>query len=124
MAQDQYPKYMDIVDFIQYDVYPITNIRKADGEKYLEWVGKGISSIRKWTDNKKPALCWIETTHIKDAAHCPTPAQTACEVWITMVHGARGVGYFCHDFTQKVKPASALSRDANMLASSRSPTPS
>jgi hypothetical protein len=97
-------------------VYPITNIRKADGEKYLEMVGTGVSRIRKWTDNKKPVLCWIETNHIKDPAHAPTPAQTACEVWITMVHGARGVGYFCHDFTQKVKPASTLSRDANMLA--------
>ena len=115
MPQDQYPKYMGIVDFIQYDVYPITNIRKPDGEKYLEWVGQGISKIRKWSDNK-PALCWIETTHIKDPAKKPTPAQTACEVWITMVHGARGVGYFCHDFTLTVKQASALSRDKDMLA--------
>jgi len=113
---EDYPKYMSVVDFIQYDVYPITNIRKADGEKYLEMVGTGVSRIRKWTGNKKPVWCWIETTHIKDPAHAPTPAQTACEVWITMVHGARGVGYFCHDFTLKEKAASALSRDQAMLA--------
>jgi hypothetical protein len=118
-AYEDYPRYMGIVDFIQYDVYPITNIRKADGEKYLEMVGQGVSRIRQWTGNKKPVLCWIETTHIKDTAHAPTPTQTACEVWITMVHGARGVGYFCHDFTLKTKSASALSRDAAMLAQLR-----
>jgi hypothetical protein len=113
---EDYPKYMGIVDFVQYDVYPITNIGKDDGENYLEMVGQGVTRIRQWTGNKKPVLCWIETNHIKSPKHAPTPAQTACEVWVTMVHGARGVGYFCHDFTLETKKASALSRDEPMLA--------
>ena len=112
----EYPRYMQVVDFVQYDVYPITNIGKADGEKYLEWTGIGVSRIRAWTGNKKPVLCWIETNHIKNPNKAPTPAQTNCEVWITMAHGARGVGYFCHDFTIETKKASALSRDKDMLA--------
>lgn len=111
-----YPKYMAPVDFIQYDVYPITNSKRLDGENYLELVGQGVSRIRKWTGDKKPVMCWIETTQIKHPTKKPTPAQTNCEVWITMVHGARGVGYFCHDFTLKSKRASALSRDKAMLA--------
>jgi hypothetical protein len=111
-----YPKYMAAVDFIQYDVYPITNTRQPEPEKKLEMVGQGISFIRQWTGNQKPAMCWIETNHIKDPNRAPTPAQTNCEVWITMVHGARGVGYFCHDFTLPEKKASALSRDQAMLA--------
>lgn len=116
IEREMYPKYMAAVDFIMYDVYPITNTRQPEPEKKLEMVGQGISLIRKWTDNKKPAMCWIETNHIKDPNKTPTPAQTACEVWITMVHGARGVGYFCHDFTLAEKKASALSRDKEMLA--------
>lgn len=114
--RSEYPKYMAAVDFIQYDVYPITNSRRKDGENYLELVGQGVSRIRGWTDNKKPVMCWIETTHIKDPKRKPTPAQTNCEVWITVVHGARGVGYFCHDFTLAERRASALSRDKEMLA--------
>ena len=116
--RSEYPKYMAPVDFIQYDVYPITNSKREDGEKHLELVGQGVSRIREWTDNKKPVMCWIETTHINDAKHAPTPSQTACEVWITMVHGARGVGYFCHDFTapKELGRARALSRDKDMLA--------
>ncbi|MBN2583517.1 MAG: hypothetical protein JXL80_10645 [Planctomycetes bacterium] len=114
--RSEYPKYMEVVDFIQYDVYPITNSKRPDGEKYLELTGQGVSRIRGWTGNAKPVMCWIETTHIKDPDKAPTPAQTNCEVWITMVHGARGVGYFCHDFTLKEKRASALSRDKAMLA--------
>jgi hypothetical protein len=122
----EYPKYMAVVDFIEYDVYPITNahyfdvdpatkVKKEYGEKHLDLVGQGVSRIRGYTENKKPAICWIETNHIKNADVAPTPAQTACEVWDTMVHGARGVGYFCHDFTLKAKTASALSRDEGML---------
>ena len=111
----EYPKYMAPVDFIMYDVYPITNARYDDGEKHLELVGEGISRIRGWTDNKKPAICAIETGHIKNTEKAPTPAQTACEVWITMVHGARGTIYFCHDFTLPEKKASALARNKPML---------
>jgi len=115
IERSEYPKYMDPVDFIMYDVYPITNSRREDGENYLELTGQGVSRIRQWTANKKPVMCWIETTHIKHPTKAPTPAQTGCEVWITMVHGARGVGYFCHDFTLESKRASALSRDKAML---------
>lgn len=116
IERSEYPKYMAAVDFVQYDVYPITNSRRADGENYLELVGQGVSRIREWTGDTKPVMCWIETTHIKDPEKKPTPAQTNCEVWITMVHGARGVGYFCHDFTLESRRASALSRDKEMLA--------
>jgi len=114
--RSEYRRYMKVVDFIQYDVYPITNSRRADGENYLELTGQGVSRIRQWTNNRKPVMCWIETNHIKHPTKAPTPAQTCCEVWICMVHGARGVGYFCHDFTLPAKRASALSRDAAMLA--------
>jgi hypothetical protein len=116
IERSEYPKYMAPVDFIQYDVYPITNSKRPDGENYLELTGQGVSRIRGWTGGKKPVMCWIETTHIGNKDKAPTPAQTNCEVWITMVHGARGVGYFCHDFTLETKRASALSRDAAMLA--------
>ncbi|MBV9996649.1 MAG: hypothetical protein JO127_15705 [Caulobacteraceae bacterium] len=27
----------------------------------------------------------------------PTPAQVNAEVWISLINGARGIGYFCHD---------------------------
>ena len=116
IPRDMYPKYMEIVDFIQYDVYPITNSKREDGENYLDLTGQGVSRIRKWTGDKKPVMCWIETTRIKHPTKSPTPAQTNCEVWTTMVHGARGVGYFCHDFTLESRRASALSRDKAMLA--------
>jgi hypothetical protein len=127
LPREMYPKYMEVVDFIQYDVYPITNARlfsvdKATGkrvefgDKHLDLVGQGVSRIRGYTGGKKPVMAWIETNHIKNPDIAPTPAQTACEVWDAMVHGARAIGYFCHDFTLKEKRASALSRDAAMLA--------
>jgi len=116
IERTEYPKYMAPVDFVMYDVYPITNARLPDGEKHLELVGEGVSRIRGWTGNQKPVMCAIETGHIKNPDKAPTPAQTACEVWITMVHGARGAVYFCHDFTLAEKKASALARNRPMLA--------
>jgi len=126
LPREEYPKYLAVVDFIQYDVYPITNAgfvevdkatgkRREFGEKHLDIVGQGVSRLRGWSGGK-PVMAWIETGHIKNKDVAPTPAQTACEVWDAMVHGARGIGYFSHDFTQKVKPASALARNTEMLA--------
>jgi hypothetical protein len=45
-------------------------------------------------------MAWIESTDMNAAGgdHLPTAAQMRAEVWMTLVHGARGFGYFCHIF--------------------------
>ena len=40
----------------------------------------------------------IETTAL-DPGHAVTPAQLRAEVWMAIIHGARGIVYFVHEFT-------------------------
>jgi NADH/NAD ratio-sensing transcriptional regulator Rex len=61
-------------------------------------VGEGISNLKNWSLKEKPTWCWIETTRINSTVK-PTPAQVRSEVWMAIIHGATGVGYFCHEFS-------------------------
>jgi hypothetical protein len=136
LPRSEYRKYMEPADFIQYDFYPIANFKwrfsdsqadanaaepmRKDGERHLDMVGQGISRIRRWTNNQKPVMAWIETSHNhnRDGNRIATPQQTNCEVWVAMVYGARGVAYFSHDFFLPIEvgQAAALSRNKPMLA--------
>jgi hypothetical protein len=53
-----------------------------------------------WGKDSRPAWCWIECTKIDQTSPGkPTPAQVRSEVWMALIHGAKGFGYFCHIFT-------------------------
>ena len=57
----------------------------------------------------KPVWNWIETTGIDDPADTPTPAQIRAEVWMSLVHGSAGIGYFAHIFSPSFIEAGLLS---------------
>jgi len=42
---------------------------------------------------------WIVCTRIGATNGKPTPAQVKAEVWMSIVHGSMGIGYFVHQFT-------------------------
>jgi hypothetical protein len=45
----------------------------------------------------------------------PTPSQVKTEVWMSLIHGSRGIIYFVHVFQPKSNPAGLLA-DAEMSA--------
>lgn len=106
--------YLKGCDIASFDIYPV-NSREEEVEGQLWYVAKGINSLQEWSDNKKPAWCWIETTRISDKAkRKPTPAEVRSEVWMALIHGAKGFGYFCHSFVGKTQDA-ALLHDSEMI---------
>lgn len=111
VSQNGYLKGCDIASF---DIYPV-NSSEEEVEGQLWYVAKGIDNLQEWSDHQKPAWCWIETTRISDKAkRKPTPAEVKSEVWMALIHGARGFGYFCHSFVGKTDDA-ALLHDAEMI---------
>jgi hypothetical protein len=77
---------------------------------------KGIDSLKRWYDHSKPVYTWIETTRIgKDSPRKPTPQEVKTQVWMALIHGANGIGYFCHSFYPSNDDA-ALLHDKQMLA--------
>jgi hypothetical protein len=106
--------YLKGCDIASFDIYPV-NSTEDDVEGQLWYVAKGIDSLQEWSDNQKPAWCWIETTRISEkATRKPTPAEVKSEVWMALIHGAKGFGYFCHSFVGKMQDA-ALLHDAEMI---------
>lgn len=98
---EHYAAYIGGADIVSYDVYPVNSGYP------LWWVGEGVSRLRKWANYKKPVWAWIEASAIQGGAK-PSPAQIRSEVWMSIIHGAMGIGYFCHQFRPKENDAAPL----------------
>ena len=95
VANNGYLKGCDIASF---DIYPV-NSSETEVKDSLWYVAKGVDNLLEWSDHSKPIWCWIETTRIgEDSERKPTPAEVKSEVWMALIHGASGFGYFCHSF--------------------------
>jgi hypothetical protein len=76
----------------------------------LWYVPRGVERLRQWTDDKKDVWCCIETTGISNENRSPTPQEVRSEVWMALIHGARGIIYFAHQFKPKFIEAGLLAR--------------
>ena len=107
-----YPEYIEGCDIVSFDIYPVTS--KYDLIRNNLWyVPQGIDNLRRWSGDSKPVWCWIETTHI-NSENNPNPSQVKAEVWMALIHGAKGFGYFCHEWVPEFN-ANALFDDPVMF---------
>lgn len=112
VANNGYLKGCDISSF---HIYPV-NAHEEEVAGKLWYVAQGIDNLRSWSNSIKPAWCWIETTRINEQSkRKPTPAEVKAEVWMALIHGAKGFGYFCHSFVGGKTDDIALLHDAEML---------
>jgi hypothetical protein len=111
---EDYPEYIKGCDIVCYDIYP-----KAEGAAELAtalWhVPLGVRRLRQWCQDTKPVWVHIETGIINHPGSRPTPADVRAEVWMALIHGARGIDYFVHQFKPTFNEH-ALLDDASMLA--------
>jgi hypothetical protein len=92
--------YLKGCDIASFDIYPVNNW-DSETSGNLWYVANGIDNLKEWSDYSKPVWCWIETTKIHDKSpRKPTPAEVKSEVWMALIHGANGYGFFCHSFTK------------------------
>src|SRR4029079_18605856 len=73
------------------------------------------SRLRKWSNDRKIVWNCIECTHISNPRAKATPHQVKAEVWMSLIHGSRGLIYFVHQFQPKFNEH-ALLDDPEMLA--------
>jgi hypothetical protein len=93
-----YPDYIKGSDIISFDIYPANSTYTAI-KGNLDYVARGVDNLITWTGGAKPVWNWIECTGIDDVNAKPTPEQVKAEVWMSIVHGSMGIGYFVHQFT-------------------------
>lgn len=100
--------YLRGCDIASFDIYPVNNTDE-ETRNNLWYVPKGIDSLRSWVNYSKPVWCWIECTKIAgNRSRKPTTAEVKSEVWMALIHGANGFGYFCHSFTEPEDDAALL----------------
>ena len=80
------------------------------------YVAKATDNLHACSGNTKPVWCAIECTKTQtNSAAKPTPAQVKTEVWMALVHGAKGIGYLCYSRASSFEMA-ALLKDKVMSA--------
>jgi hypothetical protein len=116
LTPDNYRAYCKAADIISFDVYPVTNIgADKEGHNRLAITAKGVSRLIDWTDGEKPVWIILETTHINNRQEKPTGAEVKTQVWMSLIAGAKGIGYFCHDFTLPANTSVGLMMDKDMM---------
>ena len=104
---EDYPEYVQGCDLASFDIYPAVHDNPEVAGK-LEFVAQGVKRLVGWTGGAKPVWACIECTHISNPDAKPTPDQVRSEVWMAIIHGARGLVYFVHEFKPQFKEAGLL----------------
>jgi len=83
-------------DILSFDIYPVgSSTPQVKGK--LEYVAHGVSRLVKLAAVDQTVWAVIETTAI-DPGHPVSPIQLRAEIWMAIIHGARGIVYFVHEF--------------------------
>lgn len=110
-----YLTYVQGGDILSFDVYPIASYEKPNYQDYLWLVAKGVDQLREWGGPDKTVWNALECTHIGNADRQANPSQVRTEVWMSIIHGSRGIIWFVHQFKPKFDEH-ALLDDPKMLA--------
>jgi hypothetical protein len=110
---EDYPQYIEGSDIVSFDIYPVVHDNK-DIVGRLDYVARGVDKLVQWTQGKQVVWNCIECTHISNPDRKPTPHEVRAEVWMSIIHGSRGLIYFVHQFKPAFREA-ALLDDPEML---------
>lgn len=94
---EDYAKYLAGCDIACFDIYPAAHDNLAVKDA-LWYVPRGVRRLREWCQDTKPVWVHLETGIIGAPGSEPTPQQVQAEVWMALIHGARGIDYFVHQF--------------------------
>jgi hypothetical protein len=93
---EHYPLYALGADIVSFDIYPMNSAAPVYGN--LWYVAQGIDRLQAAVNREKPVWNWIETGQYGTGGSPPTPEQVRSEVWMSIIHGSMGIGYFVHQF--------------------------
>ncbi len=111
---EDYAEYIKGCDIISFDIYPAAH-SSLDVKDALWYVPRGVRRLRQWSGDKKVPWNALECTEISVTGAKPTPQQVKAEVWMSIIHGSRGLIYFVHKFTSPGSTRKLL-EDPEMLA--------
>ncbi len=110
---EDYIEYVKGGDIVSFDIYPVAH-NKPEIKGNLWYVPRGVDRLRGWAGPTRVVWNCIECTKISSDVKA-TPAQVRSEVWMSLIHGSKGIIYFVHEFGPKSNEH-ALLDDPEMLA--------
>jgi hypothetical protein len=100
-----YPTFLSTDDWIFHDFYPVSATGVSWGQNPypltdIRTVARTVDKVARWSS--KPQFVFVEASpRIYDAnSPGPTPGQLRAEVWLAIIHGARGITYFTYSLCQ------------------------
>ena len=114
-ALSDYRKYLEGCDIASFDIYPVVQVGLRDGENWFWLVARGVDRLRHWGDDRKLVWNCVECTHVDRPDKKITPLQMKGEVWMSIIHGSKGIIYFVHQFQPSFIEAGLLA-DQEMTA--------
>ena len=111
---EDHPEYVKGCDIASFDIYPACH-DKPEVAGNLWYVAGGVERLVKWTQSEQVVWNCIECTRIHNPNTKATPHQVRCEVWMSIIHGSKGLIYFVHEWQPKFNESALLS-DPEMLA--------
>jgi hypothetical protein len=110
---EDYAEYVKGGDIVSFDIYPATH-EHADIKGKLEYVAKGVERLKNWAGPERVVWNCVEAK-LGDGEAKVTPNQLRAEVWMSLIHGSKGIIYFVHQFKPMFREASVF-EDADLLA--------
>lgn len=97
-----YKRYIgEALDWASNDIYPVGGWLPDEKRRNdLTLIGDVLDRIKTWTD--KPQFATIECSdqrYVPQATRGLTPGELRAQMWISIVHGARGICYFAAWFS-------------------------
>ena len=104
---EDYREYVKGGDIVSFDIYPVTHSHPLVAGR-LDFVVKGVRRLKKWVSKGQRIWNVIGASRIGNPNIMPTPMQIRSQVWLSIIHGSRGIIYFVHQFKPQFKEASIL----------------
>ncbi|MEN8226699.1 MAG: beta-galactosidase [Bacteroidota bacterium] len=90
----KYYQYTKGADVVHYDIYPVAGPPTMRAKNQLRYVAMGIDNLRRYSNYEKPVWMAMETARIREHGSVPQPYQVEAEIWMVIIHGAKGIVYF------------------------------
>lgn len=104
---EDYEEYVTAADIVSFDIYPVTHRDPAIRGR-LDLVAKGTDRLVTWTKGAKPIWTVIGASRGSNPDALPTGEEVRNMVWLSIIHGARGILYFVHQFEPTFVEAALL----------------
>ncbi|WP_334128569.1 hypothetical protein [Sneathiella sp.] len=108
---EDYKTYVGGGDILSFDIYPFTHSDRSVRGR-LDYVARGVDRLIRWSGGAKPVWSVIEASGVSNPDLAPSGDDVRRLVWLSIIHGARGIIYFVHQFRPYFIEASLLQNEA------------